>query len=332
MKIKTILFIIVQTFFFTALSAQTTQEQADKIVLERMSSETQSYTVYAKEDVQKEMIITSAAGEMLELDYSCWIYYIRYGANQGRYLIVNKSNGNLLEVDAKSGAEPEDLAKWKEIEQKYFACGVKDPLQNIEWLREFCESLNEIPLVVRAKIDLYKVIDSDEHFFKIGIYYRPPYSYGVDWKNCTGELIIHLYSGVPPSPELEERYNEFLKNKEYVAELFNYVMPVCGVSNPLQNIKWLKEYCESLKERQDISSARIALYESKDGYVFQIWEYFPYEYASNKWVSSVWKNCAGDTIFPMFFGWSPPLELCEEYTEFLKDKVSMTDIFEFVKQ
>jgi len=118
MKIKTILLIIVQTFFFTALSAQTTQEQADKIVLERMSSETQSYTVYAKEDVQKEMIITTATEEMLELDYSSWIYYIRYGANQGRYLIVNESNGNLLEVDAKSGAEPENLAEWREIESQ----------------------------------------------------------------------------------------------------------------------------------------------------------------------------------------------------------------------
>jgi len=118
MKIKIIILIIVQTFFLPALFAQITQEEADSIVLERLNKETQSYTVYAKEDVQKEMIITSAAGEMLELDYSCWVYYIRYKANQGRYLIVNKSNGNLLEVNAKSGAEPENLAEWREIESQ----------------------------------------------------------------------------------------------------------------------------------------------------------------------------------------------------------------------
>jgi len=330
MKIKTILLIIFQTFFFTALSAQTTQEQADKIVLERMSSETQSYTVYAKEDVQKEMIITTSAEEMLELDYSSWIYYIRYGANQGRYLIVNKSNGNLLEVDAKSGAEPEDLAKWKEIEQKYFACGVNDPLQNIEWLRKFCESPFETQPISTVTIDLYKVIDKDEYLFLIKTNYRymSP-AVWFDWKDCNGRNIFTMTPEDPPW-RLEE-YEIFLSNKEFVTRLFDYLMPVCGVSNPLQNIKWLKEYCESVKEKQDISWVRIALYESKDGYVFQIWEYFPYEYAPNN-VSSVWKNCAGDTIFPMFFGWSPPLELCEEYKEFLKDKVSITDIFEFVKQ
>ena len=116
MSIKKVLLFIVALVFLSALSAQTTQEQADAIVWECLNKEIQVCTMYAKEDVQEEMIITSSAEELLELDYACWVYYIRYAGNdQGRYLIVNESNGNLLEVNAKSGAEPEDLAEWRVV-------------------------------------------------------------------------------------------------------------------------------------------------------------------------------------------------------------------------
>jgi len=133
MKIKLITLIIVQTLFLSALSAQTTQEQADAIVLERLSRETQPYIVYAKEGVQEEMIITSSDGELLELDYACWVYYIQYaeGGEQGRYLIVNESNGNLLEVNAKSDAEPENLAEWRMIEIPITLQGTKWKLAGI---------------------------------------------------------------------------------------------------------------------------------------------------------------------------------------------------------
>lgn len=108
-----------------------------------------------------------------------------------------------------------------------FVCGVNAPLQDIEWLREYCKSLNEIQYISSVRIDLYKVIDSDEHFFKTSIVYSEDSdfscSYSVNWKNCMGEYIIGLSSCVPPAPEVEERYKEFLKNKEYVVELFHLV-------------------------------------------------------------------------------------------------------------
>jgi len=116
---KKILLLIVAPFvFFSALFADTvSQEEADRIVLERLNKETQSYTVYAKEGVQKEMRIITSTGELLEINYFCWVYYVRYAAdtNQGRYLIVKEANGSLLEVDAKIGAGPEDLEKWREV-------------------------------------------------------------------------------------------------------------------------------------------------------------------------------------------------------------------------
>ena len=112
---KKILLLIAAPFaFFFALSAQITQKQADGIVLERLSQETQP-TVYAKNGVQADMTVTTSAGETLELDYACWVYYY---TNAGRYLIVNASNGNLLEVNAKSNAEPSDLAEWREVKEE----------------------------------------------------------------------------------------------------------------------------------------------------------------------------------------------------------------------
>ena len=112
---KKILLLIVMPFvFFPALSAQITQEEADEIVLEHIInrySTSSSYTLFAKEELQAEGItIAPSTGEVLELDYACWAYYVRY-ANTGRFLIVKANNGNLLEVNAK--VDEGDLAKWK---------------------------------------------------------------------------------------------------------------------------------------------------------------------------------------------------------------------------
>ena len=103
---KKILLLLAAPFaFISALSAQVSQEEAEEIVLERMSQATQSYNVYAKDSLQTEMTITTINGEELELDYPCWVYYISYiretDDNAGCYLIVNESNGNLLEIKAK---------------------------------------------------------------------------------------------------------------------------------------------------------------------------------------------------------------------------------------
>ena len=103
------------------------------------------------------------------------------------------------------------------------ACGINDPLQNIEWMRKYCESIDK-QYFLSINIDLYKVIDTDEHLFKIGVSYSDfeysPCLYSESWKNCIGELIFGISSCVPPIPGLVE---EFLKDKEYVAELFHFI-------------------------------------------------------------------------------------------------------------
>jgi len=110
------------------------------------------------------------------------------------------------------------------------ACGINDPLHNIEWLREYCESLDK-QYFLSINIDLYKVIDTDEHIFQIGLTFpiendpiQGPTGYTKNWRDCTGKIILGVqYPGVPMSPKIQERFDEFIKNIEYVAELFHFV-------------------------------------------------------------------------------------------------------------
>ena len=109
---KTLLLIAAPFAFLFALSAQTTQEEADAIVLKRINQDTWNYTIHAKEGLQTKLTVTTSAGEELELDYPCWVYYVIYKAGlvpPDRYLIVNASTGNVLEINAKSNAGPNSL-------------------------------------------------------------------------------------------------------------------------------------------------------------------------------------------------------------------------------
>ena len=113
---KKILLIIVAPFvFFSGLSAQITQEKADEIVSEYLQQEALQYVVYAKEGVQTNMTISGVADEMLELDYACRVYYVNFADNTGCYLIVKESNGNVLKINDKGRAKPNDLAEWREL-------------------------------------------------------------------------------------------------------------------------------------------------------------------------------------------------------------------------
>ena len=114
---KKILLLIAAPFvFFTAQADLITQPEADGIVLERLNQETRPYTLYAKEDVQQKMSITTVDGEVLDVNYKFWCYYVNYIDNTGQYIIVKESNGNVLMVNVMGDAMPEDLEKWKVVE------------------------------------------------------------------------------------------------------------------------------------------------------------------------------------------------------------------------
>jgi len=99
---------------FLTLSAQVTQTGADSIVKEHMNGELKPYTIYAKENVQTGFEITTATGEILELNYSCWVYYVNFTeVANNKYLIVKESNGNLLGINPKNDENLDDLEEWK---------------------------------------------------------------------------------------------------------------------------------------------------------------------------------------------------------------------------
>ncbi|MDR2908211.1 MAG: hypothetical protein LBU91_09525 [Bacteroidales bacterium] len=103
-------------------------------------------------------------------------------------------------------------------------CGVNDPLQNIEWLRKYCESLDESQDISSVRISLYKTISEDEYFF-LTVTDIPTMSPSVwtNWKSCSGETVFTI--NPEATPEVQERYEEFVKTKELVAELFHFVKP-----------------------------------------------------------------------------------------------------------
>jgi len=118
---KKIALLITAIFVFSFdLSAEITQEKADEIVLERMSEETRSHTVFANPEIQADgKTITTSTGKQIELDYPCRVYFIQFtDTEQGFYLIVNANNGNLLQINAINAEVPENLAEWREVERK----------------------------------------------------------------------------------------------------------------------------------------------------------------------------------------------------------------------
>jgi len=120
---KILLIIIAPLIFLSALSAQITRKEADRIVIERMSREKPPYIIYENSSYlydfwpgctlrEPQLPVPRAIGAFLGLDYPCWLYFVRYSnrvgdkAAQGRYLVVNGNNGNLLEINIKDDSVP----------------------------------------------------------------------------------------------------------------------------------------------------------------------------------------------------------------------------------
>ena len=114
---KLLLLLVAPCVMFSTLSAQITQQEADGIVQQRLDGETQPCTAYAKETVQAEgFTVITATGEILELEYPCWVYYVDYaGEANGKYMIVKENSGNLLEVKTKKDTGPDDLMEWRTV-------------------------------------------------------------------------------------------------------------------------------------------------------------------------------------------------------------------------
>jgi len=164
---KLFLLLVAPCVIFSTLSAQITQKEADEIVQQRLDDETKPYAVYAKKTVQAEgFTVITATGEVLVLEYPCWVYYVDYaGETNGKYLIVKENNGNVLEVKTKKDAGPGDLTEWKVVtfETEY---PIEIPFEEYSLEGTFCQWKNldydETVIIINSEKELENYISCSE--------------------------------------------------------------------------------------------------------------------------------------------------------------------------
>ena len=116
------------------------------------------------------------------------------------------------------------IAGCKDKEPKYeiyenhdiSACGVEDPLRNIEWLAETYQELINSKDMSQSSISLYQVIDKDEYIFAISRPWSDEHYFTINYRNCSGEHVFHWNTVTSPN----DYYEDFMKDKEFVAILF----------------------------------------------------------------------------------------------------------------
>jgi hypothetical protein len=171
---KRIFLFIAASLVFLVARAQITQSASDSIALQRMSKETRQYTLFAQKNLQTDFTITTSEGEVLELDYPSWIYYVNYIEETDnhvcRYLIVKESDGNLLEVKTKKAIIPDDLAEWKVLKwitipfTEYLLDSASCQWTNVEPDTVIIiNSNNELEDYITCAGGNYPAIDFDQH-------------------------------------------------------------------------------------------------------------------------------------------------------------------------
>jgi len=205
---KIILLLALPFAFFSTLQAQEiSQDASDSIVLERMSLDAKPHTVYAKMDSTAG--ISTTAGELLALDYPCWVYYIKYSQkasdNKCKYLIVNKKNGNLMTVNTTNDAPP-DLTAWRIIP-------LCDTLPTTDYfLGTGCEWIKKYYFIDSMYVKVYDTIISEIVGFHDSLRII----------NSEEELLAHIYctgSSIPNYIDFD-KYTLLVVNGYAVQQIF----------------------------------------------------------------------------------------------------------------
>lgn len=100
------------------------------------------------------------------------------------------------------------------------ACGVEDPLVNIEWLAEICNEVKVSKKYSSFYIFIFKIIDTNEYIFDIArpSQYDEHYSSSAFF-DCSGNIVFQWETINPPNPS----YKDFMQDKELVSTLFSMV-------------------------------------------------------------------------------------------------------------
>lgn len=107
------------------------------------------------------------------------------------------------------------------------ACEVNDPVHNIAWLNDYCQTIHKQKDISSVYIHLYQTVGVDEFFFRFEIWKKSNKDrYFIVYRNCNGEIVhkkilpIARQDGpnyMPPAPDT------WLDDKEFIARLFSYV-------------------------------------------------------------------------------------------------------------
>ncbi|HZK03771.1 MAG TPA: T9SS type A sorting domain-containing protein [Bacteroidaceae bacterium] len=128
MKIHLLLSFLIVISFSSISFAQITREQTDEIVYKYITDEglrTDGLLLYTTDylpNAEGISTITNSKNEVFGVEYPCWVYYINEwmdvnGPYFRRYLFINKTTGNILEVKTRKDFGPSDpnLDNWQLI-------------------------------------------------------------------------------------------------------------------------------------------------------------------------------------------------------------------------
>lgn len=94
------------------------------------------------------------------------------------------------------------------------ACGVEDPLENIEWMKKNYENSKHSFFV---EVYLLEDTISGDNYFDFIYTYKDIEWYLNSVRNCAGETVFGWQSSTPSSPE----HDAFYANKEHIALLWS---------------------------------------------------------------------------------------------------------------
>ena len=123
---KKIYLFLISILFLSISFAQVTKEQADEIIYKYLIDEELRidylllYTTNNLPNAEGISTITNSNNETFSVEYPCWVYYINEwmdvnGPYFRRYLFVNKSSGDILEVKTRKDFGPSEpsLENWQ---------------------------------------------------------------------------------------------------------------------------------------------------------------------------------------------------------------------------
>ena len=94
------------------------------------------------------------------------------------------------------------------------ACGINDPLKNIEWLNIYCKNNLKAYFI---EIYIYENTDTKENYFVIYTLNEDSENYQINVFSCSNELLFHWNTGTSPSPQ----YTTFFSNKKEICKIWS---------------------------------------------------------------------------------------------------------------